>query len=254
MKKFYFFIAVLFLFVASNLLAQTVKYNFDGHDMTIGETKNFGVEIDANGADSLVFCVWNHETQLGWAGVEVEPSLNVWQVYHVPNMTWIKVLSPNGDKINKVSFFIKYTALTAGWYTELKFYRFAFFYADGEIIGAGKEDIISFGIKEPQATEVEVDDSALPTEFTMSQNYPNPFNPSTTINYELPRTSEVQLKVFDAIGRVIKNLVSGQQHAGSHQVTWNGTDETGQSVPSGVYFYHITADGFNATRRMMLVK
>ncbi|HPA25824.1 MAG TPA: FlgD immunoglobulin-like domain containing protein [bacterium] len=106
----------------------------------------------------------------------------------------------------------------------------------------------------PKSTEVEVGDSVIPTEFTLAQNYPNPFNPTTTISYELPRASEVRLVVFDTMGRVVKNLVSGQQHAGQHQVVWNGRDESGLAVPSGVYFYRINAGGFNATRRMMLVK
>ncbi len=96
--------------------------------------------------------------------------------------------------------------------------------------------------------------TSAPTEFTLQQNYPNPFNPATTISYELPRTSEVKITIYDAVGRVTKTLVSGTESAGSHQVVWDGRDESDLTVPSGLYFYHINADGFTATKRMMLVK
>jgi predicted CXXCH cytochrome family protein len=88
-----------------------------------------------------------------------------------------------------------------------------------------------------------------PSQFTLEQNYPNPFNPSTTISYYLPKSSNVELKVFDALGNLVKTLVNRQQSAGKYDVRFDGSNLT-----SGVYFYQLTADGFKATKKLILLK
>ncbi len=104
------------------------------------------------------------------------------------------------------------------------------------------------------ATDVEPLAGTLPTTYELSQNYPNPFNPTTQIRFSLPRESNVRLVVFDIVGRVVTTLVDQKMSAGIHQVTWNGRDQDGRSVSSGVYFYHIQAEGFSATKKMALIK
>jgi len=96
--------------------------------------------------------------------------------------------------------------------------------------------------------------NAVPTEFSLSQNYPNPFNPSTTISFSLPVSANVDLKVYNVAGQVIKTLMAGQLNAGSHQIQWDGTDVNGNNAPSGVYFYKLQAGEFNQTCRMQLLK
>lgn len=90
--------------------------------------------------------------------------------------------------------------------------------------------------------------------FGLSQNHPNPFNPSTTIAYSLPAKQAVTLQIFDTSGRLVKTLTSGQRQAGNHTVTWNGTNDNGGSVTSGVYFYRLETDSYQATKRMVLLK
>ena len=90
---------------------------------------------------------------------------------------------------------------------------------------------------------------ALPQGFQLEQNYPNPFNPTTTIGYQLPKVSRVSLKVYDLLGREVATLVDGRQSAGSHVVGFNADE-----LPSGVYFYSITADALHQARKMVLVK
>jgi len=96
--------------------------------------------------------------------------------------------------------------------------------------------------------------STLPTEFALAQNYPNPFNPTTEINFDLPKNAHVELNVFNILGQSVTTLVSGEMPAGSHQVSWNGTDSDGGSVASGIYFYRISAGDYSSSKKMMLLK
>jgi hypothetical protein len=95
---------------------------------------------------------------------------------------------------------------------------------------------------------------AIPTESALRQNYPNPFNPSTTIQYDLPEAGRVVLEIFDALGRIVRTLIKGESTAGVHTVTWNGTNDHGGLLPSGVYIYRIVSPNFIQTRKMLLVR
>ncbi|MEO8447322.1 MAG: T9SS type A sorting domain-containing protein [bacterium] len=88
-----------------------------------------------------------------------------------------------------------------------------------------------------------------PDKFNLQQNYPNPFNPETVINYELPVTDFVTLKVFDILGKEILTLVNQKQTAGAYSQKFNGSN-----LPSGIYFYQLKTQGFSDTKRMVLVK
>jgi len=89
----------------------------------------------------------------------------------------------------------------------------------------------------------------VPARFTLSQNFPNPCNPSTTINYQLPVTGFVRLKVYDVLGREIKTLVNIQQAPGTYSVTFNA-----EGLSSGVYFYRLQAGSFVQTKKLVVVK
>ncbi len=102
-----------------------------------------------------------------------------------------------------------------------------------------------------------VDDPAvdnLPTQFALRQNYPNPFNPATAIAYDVPRRSYVSIRVYNLLGREVRVLVQEEVPAGFHSIAWNGTDNRGRSVASGIYLYRIRAGDYVATRKMMLLK
>ncbi|MCH7755866.1 T9SS type A sorting domain-containing protein [candidate division KSB1 bacterium] len=86
------------------------------------------------------------------------------------------------------------------------------------------------------------------------QNIPNPFNPETKIRYQLPNSGEVVLKIFDILGREVKSLVNEKLEAGFHEVTWNGRNNSGRKVSSGVYYYQIRASEFKETKKMILMK
>jgi len=94
----------------------------------------------------------------------------------------------------------------------------------------------------------------IPESFGLKQNYPNPFNPETVIEYDLPKSANVRVDIFNVLGQKVVTLVDSYGEAGSHQVTWNGTSESGSSVASGMYFYRIEADEFTETKKMMMLK
>jgi hypothetical protein len=103
-------------------------------------------------------------------------------------------------------------------------------------------------------TGVDIDPLPVPKTFELSQNYPNPFNPTTEIRFALPKASNVKMVVYDIMGRTVRTLIDQNMSAGGHRISWNSKDEAGKIVSSGVYFYHIQADGFSATKKMVLMK
>ena len=100
-------------------------------------------------------------------------------------------------------------------------------------------------------TAIAMDDGKgnIPGAFLLDQNYPNPFNPSTTITYELPKTTVVGLRVYDLLGREVSVLVNEKRNAGVHEVTFDAV-----GLSSGVYFYRLQAGGFTQTRKLCLIK
>jgi hypothetical protein len=90
---------------------------------------------------------------------------------------------------------------------------------------------------------------AVPTSFALGQNYPNPFNPTTVINYQLPVTGSVSLKVYDVIGREVATLVNEQKDAGNYQVTFNASN-----LASGMYFYRLQAGSYTSVKKLVLMK
>jgi len=93
------------------------------------------------------------------------------------------------------------------------------------------------------------DRQVIPGEFRLEQNYPNPFNPSTTIKFNLPQAEVVSLKVFNALGQEVATVVNGPRQAGSYTVTWDAG-----LVPSGVYFYRLSAGSFVRTKKFVLLR
>ena len=85
-------------------------------------------------------------------------------------------------------------------------------------------------------------------------NYPNPFNPETVIPYKIPRTAEIQLVVWDVTGKWIRTVASGKQSEGDHRVIWDGRDESGRLMPSGVYVVILEAGGLRMSRKILLMK
>jgi hypothetical protein len=99
-----------------------------------------------------------------------------------------------------------------------------------------------------------IGDTPTPTQTALHQNHPNPFNPTTVISYDLVSNSRVSLKVYDVSGRLVKTLVDDNRPAGRQSATWDGTDNAGNHVSSGVYFYRLNTAGNVFTKKMVLLK
>jgi coenzyme F420-reducing hydrogenase alpha subunit len=124
-----------------------------------------------------------------------------------------------------------------------------------EIRAAVDEMIQGFGIKSPQDSEnVSSGTSPAVPKIIIAQSYPNPFNPETEISFTLPENSYVSLTIYNIQGQKVKRLVNEYQPAGTRRVVWNGRDEKGEGVASGIYFYRIEAGPNTVTNRMVLLK
>jgi hypothetical protein len=105
----------------------------------------------------------------------------------------------------------------------------------------------------PTITNVETDES-IPSAFIIIGNYPNPFNPSTTIEFTIPETGFINLGIYNIAGQKIRELVSDTMTAGSHSVLWDGRDESGTRVSSGMYMSRLVSGGNTASNRLLLIK
>ena len=94
----------------------------------------------------------------------------------------------------------------------------------------------------------------MPENFVLEQNYPNPFNPATTIRFKLSRSSHMKLAIFDSGGKRIKTLFNCLKNAGSHSIQWDGTNESGAAVASGLYIYKLQSGGFVLSKKMLLLR
>jgi hypothetical protein len=89
---------------------------------------------------------------------------------------------------------------------------------------------------------------------SLDQNVPNPFNPTTTIKYAIASDADVDLTIYDVAGRKVRTLVSERQRADVHRVVWDGVNDAGERVASGMYFYRLVAGKFTQTKKMLLLK
>ncbi len=95
---------------------------------------------------------------------------------------------------------------------------------------------------------------SLPGDYILRQNYPNPFNPITTIEYNLPVKANVTIDVYNLLGQRVKRLFDSEKSYGPHSITWDGTDQKGRTVGTGIYFYQIKAGEYVESKKMLLLK
>ncbi|MFB0515217.1 MAG: FlgD immunoglobulin-like domain containing protein, partial [Candidatus Neomarinimicrobiota bacterium] len=103
------------------------------------------------------------------------------------------------------------------------------------------------------STEVE-EESLVPWSYKLLQNYPNPFNPTTTIQFELPKATDVHIVVYDLLGREVVRLADRHLEAGHHQLVWNGRDRTGRELPTGMYIGLMVTPEYSHSIKMLLLK
>ena len=193
-----------------------------------------------------------------WDGGMVEMSLN--------GGAWVQISPVNGYPYktynNNASPFATNTFIYSGnqdW-TEATFdlaaysgsARFRFvFGADGYVNAEGWyiDDV------RLESDPVALDDEILPAvSFSLKGNYPNPFNPSTTIQFSIPGSAKIKLDIYNIKGQLVKSLVNTSLPGGNHSIIWNGDDQSGKTVGSGIYLYRLSSPWGNVNSRMMMVK
>lgn len=103
-------------------------------------------------------------------------------------------------------------------------------------------------------TDVDGKPNAMPLAYELGENYPNPFNPTTSISYSVPVSNNVTIEIFNEVGQKVKTLVNRYVTPGTYTVVWDGTNEKGITVPSGIYFYKMTSSHYTNVKKMILSK
>lgn len=98
------------------------------------------------------------------------------------------------------------------------------------------------------------DDTQLPIRYVLHQNYPNPFNPKTTIRFDIPQVSDITLEIFNIKGQKVRTLAQNKMHTGFHSIQWDGTNDQGIPLASGMYFYRLDTGKFRSVKKLVLMK
>lgn len=180
------------------------------------------------------------------------------QIYTIdPNTGHAKLLGATGFGVNVPGIGFGPEGVLYGINSANNFIRIDTTNAAGTLIGPiGFTQATAFAMRTDSPT-VSVNDgkvSALPEVYSLQQNYPNPFNPATTIAYHLPRASQVKLMVYNLAGQLVRILANAPQAAGRWQINWDGKDDAGNDVASGVYLYRLEAGNFAETKKMILMR
>lgn len=236
-----------------------------------------------NGGASVAFCTWNTGGAASndqWlvtqqvTNVESNDSLHFWLRYWPNNYTdTLEVRISTTGNTNPADFNVLVATLGFGMGGDTTTAWHKYSYKVSGLVSAGANIYIAFrervqdnfndgasfsldNVSYTKEITVGIGDDNLftPASFSLRQNYPNPFNPSTAIAYDLAKNASVTLKIYDLSGREVKTLVQGFQGAGTYTVNWNGTNDAGAKVASGIYLYRLQAGEFVQTRKMVLLK
>jgi len=107
---------------------------------------------------------------------------------------------------------------------------------------------------EPFTLELQGEIPLIPSSYELFQNFPNPFNPETTIRFQIPEEGRVRIVIYSILGQYVRELLNDYKTVGVHEVVWDGCNDFGEQVSSGVYIYNFISESFHQTRKMILVK
>ncbi len=203
---------------------------------------------DANGAITLNWTAPGDDNMLGTAAVyEIRYSLN-----EITDLNWLETslfMTPPSPLPAGEQQSTELTGLTPG-----QFYHIAVKTYDSSQNSSAISNIASAEAGFNLSTDIDDNENNLPTKFALAQNYPNPFNPSTTIGFALPTSSYVNLTIYNIEGKKVKTLVEQNLSAGEHTIEWDGTNNSGSKISTGIYIYRISTETFSATKKMILLK
>jgi hypothetical protein len=171
---------------------------------------------------------------------------------------WVRTYNGPGDGHDQAlaiavddSGYIAVTGFSLGIGTDLD-YATVRYYPNGDTVWARRYN--GTGDSGDGEVKDETGSRERPSEFDLSQNYPNPFNPTTKIEFTLSKPGFVSLDIYDVLGRRVRTLVSEELSSGYKSVIWDGKNDDGESVASGVYFYQLKVGDFSEPKKMLLLK
>ncbi|HEX2787937.1 MAG TPA: choice-of-anchor B family protein [Ignavibacteria bacterium] len=206
--------------------------------------------------------------------------LKVWNIANLNNVTYVRNWLPtsistaivhNVEIYGNLAVIAHYTAgirvlniadpenpVEIGWYDTYPSSNSASFngcwgvymFPSGKIVGSDMQTGL-YVVKVTSLTNAGSTGVTVPEKYSLSQNYPNPFNPTTKINFSLPKSSNVSLKIHNMAGKEVASVVNDRRDAGNYEVTF---DAANYGLSSGTYFYTLTTNGFTETKKMMLIK
>ncbi|MCP4703886.1 MAG: T9SS type A sorting domain-containing protein [candidate division Zixibacteria bacterium] len=218
---------------------------YDGYD---GQFYEFDFEFDRYGlgARSAVFCDTANDIWYGYSTLSKSFSTLATEEkpYYCRDTGYVGMVT-----VDYISKCYAYNGLGDGWVELIPEGNHVSGLLGKKTILITRSDRVYAFDPEVNPTDISDNNKSVPRKYTLSQNYPNPFNPSTNISFSLPRTSNVNLNIYNLLGRKIKTLISKEMEAGNYDVKWNGKD-----MASGIYFYRIKIDDFSETKKMLLLK
>jgi hypothetical protein len=214
------------------------------------QSNSTGVAITNNGSTSLA-CVRTTDGGVSWASTSFTPAGGLaYGIKTAPTtgsyMYWISATANiYRSTDNGVTFSSQFTLTQPG----LALYMYS---VQAGWCGTQTGQIYHYTSSDPVG--IQNINNQVPNNYSLSQNYPNPFNPTTTVKFNIAKTTNVSIKIYDITGRLVYNLVDQKMNAGKYDVKWTSINNNGQFVSSGVYFYRIEAGDFTDVKKMVLVK
>ncbi len=186
------------------------------------------------------------EIQYAWQG---QTHMNFVNRIMVPNHLGTEIDLLNAS-IGEHSYLLDFTKGATWVDAHCEFVAFVQDLDTKEVIQAQKVSLVDL-----EAPPVSISENlSTPVQTTLNSIYPNPFNPETTISYSLNQSSKVRLEVYNVKGQLVKTLLDTQMPAGNHNLTWQGNDNRGNNVSSGIYYIRMSSDNFSTSRKVMLLK
>lgn len=233
---------------SATVTAATTAANTDGVDLDLSVvfSVTWDVPVPAELASFAGSVVGNEGVRLDWAVASQTNNLG-WEVYRSVDNQLFERVSPlisgegTSDEYRQYSFLDEKLPGT-----DVVYYYLRQLDLNGT---ATRSSTIEIALAPTGVVE-----QSLPLVTALNQNYPNPFNPETTIQFDLATETAVTLRIYDIAGQVVRTLVSGSLPAGSYTELWNGRNESGSRVGSGIYFYVLEAGSYNSMKKMTLLQ
>lgn len=203
----------------------------------------------AAGGDSEVTLSWITEAEVDNLGFIIERALGTDSIYtEIASYLTCNELKGQGNSSTATKYGYKDISVFNG---QKYFYRLSDVDVNGNITTHKSVSVV------PRATKVdlkEVNEGGFPLEYELLQNYPNPFNPKTKIRFNLPESDEINLSIYNIVGKKIITLYNGYLSAGFYEIDWKGNNQFGMQVSPGVYFCNLHSNNYYASRKMVYLK